>query len=112
MKIQLDDNESVATSLSEYQKLQGDILYRNGEYHSSHNMFIDLDDMWRGCLRCKTGDQTTKGFETLKQPCKGEPPLTEGRIRTRQKDYDKPTSPTANLKPISPPPSPTKDTDK
>lgn len=59
-----------AIALSEFQKSQSDILYRNGEYHSSHDMFIDLDDMWRGCIRCKTGDQTTKGCEILKQECK------------------------------------------
>ncbi len=62
--------ESVAAALSKFQKLQDDTLYRSGEYHSSHDMFIDLDDMWRGCVRCKTGDQTIKGFEILKQECK------------------------------------------
>jgi len=55
--------------LKDYQEAQEDILYSNGKYHSTHRMFVDLDDMWRGCLACRTGDGTVRGFEKLKLPC-------------------------------------------
>ncbi len=56
-------------NLSEYQEHQTDILYNQGKYHESHDMFIDLDDMWRGCLTCKTSDSTTNGHARLQEKC-------------------------------------------
>lgn len=57
------------TSIKEYQDTQSNLLYRNGEYHKSHDMFIDIDDGWRGCLACKTGDWTKDGYKVLVKPC-------------------------------------------
>ncbi|KKK93262.1 hypothetical protein LCGC14_2694620 [marine sediment metagenome] len=57
-------------NLNEYQKQQQDILYNEGKFHQSHDMFIDLDDMWRGCLSCKASDSYTSDVPILEQPCK------------------------------------------
>lgn len=52
--------------IGEFQNEQQKVLYHDGQIDASHDMFIDLDDMWRGCLRCKL----TK-LEDLKEPCSG-----------------------------------------
>ena len=38
--------------LDTYQRQQQDIFYGNGTHHS-HDMFLDLDDMYMFCLACK-----------------------------------------------------------
>lgn len=52
--------------LKEFQNSQQDILYQNGHIHNSHDMFLDLDDMWLGCLVCHHSWPS----DSLKQACK------------------------------------------
>ena len=56
-------------NLNKYQERQQDSLYNQGKYHQTHDMFIDLDDMWRGCLTCKTSDWTNDGVKRLQEKC-------------------------------------------
>lgn len=71
----MNDEEGLVklSVLKNYQESQNNILYNNGMYHSTHDMHVDLDDMWRGCLNCKTGDGKAEGIRKLKRPCGSTP---------------------------------------
>ena len=58
-------------SLNDYQIKQEKILYQDDTIHKSHYMFLDMDDLWLGCLKCKNSMTTINGSLILKQECKG-----------------------------------------
>lgn len=56
--------------LTQFQLEQQQILYGNGT-HASHDMFLDLDDMYMYCLKCKAPRDNFEN-ERLRKPCPGE----------------------------------------
>jgi len=66
-------------NFEEFQQAQEITLYQGGEIDASHDMHLDLDDMWLGCLVCKAswhhmgpprGDEA-KNQRVLRDKCTG-----------------------------------------